>query len=222
MRLLLIEDDEDLGEGICRGLEMHGYEVVWIVDGRDGLYQAAEWDYDLIILDRLLPGMDGIEVLERLRRRKATPILMLTALNTVDHRLQGFDGGADDYLGKPFELVELLARVKALVRRSYGMVGRELRHGPLRLELEPRRAFLGRHALELTSAEFRTLEFLLLRKGVIVTRRQLEDVLSAGEREIMPNALEVHIHRLRKKVGAGMIETVRGRGYRISDEETAP
>lgn len=219
MRVLLIEDDEDLGEGISLGLKKHGFEVEWILNGQEGLYHASEWDWDLIILDRLLPELDGMQILRKLRQLKSTPILMLTALNTLDHRLEGFDGGADDYLGKPFELSELLARVNALARRSYGMTLREMSYGRLRFNADTRRVFHVDEEIDLTSAEYRTLEFLLMRKGRIVTRRQLEDVLAEGERDIMPNALEVHIHRLRKKVGAGVIETVRGSGYRIPDQE---
>lgn len=219
MRLLLIEDDEDLGEGIYLGLKKHGFEVEWVLNGREALYQASEWEWDLIILDRLLPELDGMLILQKIRQRKSTPILMLTALNTLDHRLEGFDEGADDYLGKPFELSELLARVNALARRSYRMERRELIYGRLRLNADTQQVFQVDQEIELTAGEFRTLEFLLMRKGRIVTRRQLEDVLAEGERDIMPNTLEVHIHRLRKKVGAAIIETVRGRGYRIPEQE---
>lgn len=219
MRLMLIEDDEDLGEGIRLGLEKNGFDVVWVLNGREALYQASEWDWDLIILDRRLPELDGMQILKKLRRIKTTPILMLTAQNSLDDRVEGLTEGADDYLGKPFELSELLARVNALARRSYSIGGKELRAGELRLDPNTQEVFSGEALIDLTAGEYRTLEFLLLRKGRIVTRRQLEDVLAAGERDIQPNALEVHVHRLRKKVGNGIIQTVRGSGYRIRIDE---
>jgi len=214
MNVLLIEDDEDLGAGIVEALGMAGYEVHWQRCGDEGLYRALEWESDLIILDRMLPGQNGMQVLRNLRKRKDTPVLMLTALNTLQNRIEGLDGGADDYLGKPFELPELLARVRALTRRAFGMADQELRCRDLRLQPTSGRAFRGETEIRLTLAELRTLEFLLLRQGRIVTRMQLEDLL-AEDGEIRSNTLDVHMHRLRGKLGEGIIETRRRQGYLI-------
>lgn len=215
MRVLLIEDDHDLGKGISDGLLAVGYDVRWERNGDTGIYLAKEWDWDIVILDRLLPKRDGLEVLRELRQSKSDPVLMLTALNTLDHRIEGLDLGADDDLGKPFEFSELLARVRALVRRAYGIVGKELRHGALSVLPEAGRVFRDKEDLLLTPSEFRTFEFLLLRKGKVVSRRRLEDLLVAGGGDILPNTLDVHMHRLRAKVGNNIILTRRGQGYLI-------
>jgi len=214
MRLLLIEDDFDLGEGIVDALEAARYSVRWERAGEEALYYALEWDWDLIILDRLLPEVDGLEILQQVRAAKETPILMLTALDTIDHRLEGFEHGADDYLGKPFEIRELISRVQALIRRAFGMRQSELQHGELRLLPAAGQAYLGERELELTQAEFQTLEFLLMRKGRVVSRLQMEDLLGDG-RDIQQNALDVHMHRLRRKIGHDVIKTRRGLGYLI-------
>lgn len=218
MRLLLIEDDPELGDGIARGLRGEGFVVTWVVEGSEGLYQAREWEWDLIVLDRMLPDMEGIAVLAELRKSKATPVLMLTALNMVEHRLEGLESGADDYLGKPFEFRELLARLKALARRAYGLQGSELRHGDLRLDPENRRVVRSDKALSLSASEFSTLEYLLLRRGKVVSRRRLEDLLGDDGQEISDNTLDVHMHRLRSKIGEGVIQTKRGQGYLIGGE----
>lgn len=218
MRLLLIEDDTDIGEAIVEGLEGQGYAVSWEKDGEMGLYQAREFDWELIILDRMLPGVDGIQILKSLRREKSVPVLMLTALDQVDHRLEGFDQGADDYLGKPFELRELYARVRALARRAYGQQDARMMIGELIIDLEKKRTYMAEREIELTPSEFQTLEFMVLRRGRIITRRQLEDLLGQDERDIQANALDVHMHRLRSKVGSSLIQTKRGKGYLIPDE----
>ena len=218
MRILVVEDDFDLGEGIVEALETKGHSVEWMRDGEDGFYRAAEWPWDLVILDRMLPNLDGTTIAQRLRAKQNTPILMLTALNTVDHRIEGFDSGADDYLGKPFELRELLARVSALARRSYKVQASEIRYGDLQLDPESKRGLLSGVDLSLTYSEYRTLEFMILRKGKVVTRRQLEDVIADDGRELMPNALDVHMHRIRQKIGKRFIQTQRGLGYRIPDD----
>jgi DNA-binding response OmpR family regulator len=219
MRVLLIEDDHDLGEVLREALAAAHYTVVWARSGREGLYQAIEWEWDLIVLDRLLPELDGMSVLQKIRAAKSTPVLMLTALDTVDNRLEGLDTGADDYLGKPFDLREFLARVKALGRRAYGTGQGELTHGSLRLSLEEGRAFLREKELSLTRKEFQSLQFLLTRRGRVVTRMALEDLLAeGGEVDIQPNTLDVHMHRLRSKVGPAIIQTRRGQGYIIPED----
>lgn len=212
MNVLLIEDDEDLGGGIVEALERAGYTVNWQRCGDEGLYRALEWESDLIVLDRMLPGKNGIQILKELRKKKDTPVLMLTALNTLQHRIEGLDHGADDYLGKPFELPELLARVRALTRRAFKMDGQQLCNGDLRLLSGSGRVFRGDTEIRLTPAELLTLEFFLLRLGRIVTRMQLEDLLAEDD-EIRTNTLDVHIHRLRGKLGDELIETRRRQGY---------
>jgi len=219
MRVLLIEDDHDLGKGISDGLLAVGYDVRWERSGDSGVYLAREWEWDIVILDRLLPEKDGLDVLRELRRTKSVPVLMLTALNTLDHRIEGLDLGADDYLGKPFEFNELLARLRALTRRAYGLVGREFHYGELRVLPETGRVLRNGEDLLLTNTEFRTLEYLLLRKGKIVSRRRLEDQLVADGGDILPNTLDVHMHRLRAKVGNKVILTRRGQGYLIPQLE---
>ena len=219
MRILLIEDDPDLGRGILDGLESVGYHVHWLSNGDDGLYQAQEWDWEVIILDRMLPGTNGMEVLRQLRRKKSVPVLMLTALNTLKHRVEGLDVGADDYLGKPFEFAELIARVRALARRTYGPVDEGVRLKGKQFRLDNGRVFCDDEDLRLSSAEFKTLEYLLLRRGRIVSRRKLEDLLAADGGDILPNTLDVHMHRLRSKIGRSLIETRRGQGYIISEDQ---
>ena len=218
MDILFIEDDEDLGSAVVEALERHGYRVRWERDGRDGLYRAREWDPDLVILDRMLPGLSGMDVLEGLRRKKRTPVLMLTALNTAENRVEGLETGADDYLGKPFDLAELLARIRALLRRSADMADEQLRCGDLRLLPFSRQVFRGERELTLTPVEYDTLELLLQRRGRVVSRLLIEDRMTGGEdRDVPPGALDVHMHRLRKKVGADLIRTRRGQGYLIQE-----
>ncbi len=217
MRLLLVEDDEDFGQSLVRALREQGYQVDWQKSGDVGLYQATEWDYDLLILDRMLPGLDGIRFLEKFRRNHTIPVLMLTALNTLEDRTEGLDQGADDYLGKPFDLPELFARIRALIRRAYGFSGQSLRCGELRLDPQSQQVFIGEHEVRLSPAEFRTVELLLLRKGRPVQRQTLEDRLLELSPDAQSNALEVHIHRIRQKLGKDFIQTRRGVGYLIED-----
>lgn len=216
MLILLIEDDIDLGSAMVRELRAEGYRVEWEKTGGDGLFRAVEWDHDLVILDRMLPGMDGTEVLRRLRARKnEVPVLMLTALNTLPHRLQGLDGGADDYLGKPFELPELLARIRALLRRSSEWKEEGLVHGDVRCDPVKKQVFKGGAEVNLTASEFATVELLLARKGRPVSKQVLEERLHEDIGRFQPNSLEVHIHRIRTKLGHDFIQTKRGLGYLV-------
>jgi len=215
--VLLIEDDEDLGGSVELALSEEGYTVEWIRRGDLGLYRAAEWEADLVVLDRMLPGIDGFTVLKSLRKTKDTPVLMLTALNTLENRLEGLDAGADDYLGKPFELPELLSRVRALLRRSDSSSSKILEHDGLRIDLSTQRVWLMGEKIALTRSEFITLEVLLRKKGRPVSRKILEDYLYRDLDEFSPNALDVHIHRIRKKLGNQLIVTRRGIGYEIPD-----
>ncbi|HVU22518.1 MAG TPA: response regulator transcription factor [Opitutus sp.] len=215
MVLLLVEDDEDLGRALTRALQEEGFTVHWTKQGDDGLYLAREWDCDLVILDRMLPGLDGLEILRRLRRDKRVPILMLTALNRVENRVEGLEGGADDYLGKPFELTELFARVRALIRRSSEWTAAGLVHGDIRLDPVDRKVFRAGTEVVLSASEFDTVELLLSRQGRTVSKQVLEDRLYSDGAEVGSNSLEVHIHRIRAKLGKEFIKTRRGVGYLV-------
>jgi DNA-binding response OmpR family regulator len=193
--------------------------VRWERAGDEGLYQALEWEWDVVVLDRLLPELNGIAILEKLRTAKTTPVLMLTALDTVGDRLEGLDSGADDYLGKPFDMREFLARVRALCRRAAGAAPGDLRYGDLRVSLENQQVFRGEEEISLSRKELQTLIFLLARRGRLVSRLTLEDLLAEDDEvEILPNTLDVHMHRLRAKVGREVIQTRRGQGYFIPEE----
>lgn len=218
MRILLVEDDTDLGEALVDALSENGFDLHWARDGEEGLYEAQEWDYDLIVLDRMLPGMDGLEILKRLRVKKKVPVLMLTALSMLECRLEGFADGADDYLGKPFELPELLARIRALLRRSSDWVETAIVHGEVRVEPGTRKVFRSGREVALTASEFATVELLLSRRGRPISKLALEDRLHGDGAEVSPNALEVHIHRIRGKLGKDFIQTRRGVGYVLAVE----
>lgn len=215
MRLLLVEDDEDFGQSLRAALQDEGYSVDWTRTGLEGQHKASEWEYDLVILDRMLPEMDGTSILRGLRKKSSVPVLMLTALNTAEHRAQGLDLGADDYLGKPFELQELFARLRALLRRSYGIGTDGIQCGQVRLVPATRQVFLEGREVVLSAAEVRIIEILLLRQGRTVSHMALNDRLGDFAAELTPNALEVCIHRIRKKLGKDFIQTRRGLGYVI-------
>lgn len=222
MRILLVEDDMDLGEALRDALQEAGFAVNWVKDGAEGLYEAREWDYDLVVLDRMLPGMEGLDVLKRLRMKKKVPVLMLTALTMLENRLEGFAGGADDYLGKPFELPELLARLRALLRRSSDWSETGIVQGDVRFDLEQRKVYRSGVEVALTSSELATVELLLTRRGRPISKQTLEDRLHDDGTEVTPNAVEVHIHRIRAKLGKDFIQTRRGVGYCVEPRRTAP
>ena len=217
MRVLLAEDDTVLADGLCRSLRKAGYAVDWVVSGGDADSALVAQSYDLLILDLGLPRMSGLEVLKRLRGRAATlPVLILTAADSVEQRVQGLDLGADDFMAKPFALSELEARVRALVRRSSGTgVASVVRMGDLVYDHSGRTATLHGQALELSARETGLLEVLLSRVGRLVSKEQIVDHLCGWGDEVSHNAVEVYMHRLRRKLeGAGIrIATVRGLGY---------
>jgi len=217
MRVLLAEDDTVLADGLCRSLRKSGYAVDWAVSGTDADAALAAQPYDLLILDLGLPRMDGLEVLRRLRARSAAlPVLILTAADSVEQRVRGLDLGADDFMAKPFDLSELEARVRALVRRASGAGGSSVvRVGDLTFDHSGRSATLHGQALELSARETGLLEVLLSRVGRLVSKEQIVDHLCEWGDEVSHNAIEVYMHRLRKKLeGAGIrIATVRGLGY---------
>jgi two-component system OmpR family response regulator len=215
MRLLLVEDEADLRTGLARALREEGYAVDEAADGEDGLYKAESCDYDAVVLDLMLPRLDGWELLQRLRRSKKTPVLMLTARDATRDRVRGLDTGADDYLVKPFDLDELLARLRALIRRAAGQAGDRIELGEVVVEQAARRVTRGGEPVALTPREYALFEFLALHRGQVVTRTTLYEHLFGEEEDSLSNLLDVHVSNLRKKLGAGLIVTRRGHGYTI-------
>jgi len=218
MRILVVEDDSVLRDGLTRSLRNAGYAVETADDGKLADQMLSVHSFDLVVLDLGLPGLDGLEVLRRLRRRASTfPVLILTARDSLADRVNGLDVGADDYLVKPFELAELEARVRALMRRAQSVATARINHGALTLDTAARRAFVGDDALDLSAREVALLEALLLSAGRVVSKDQLADRLYGVADEVGPNAIEVFVHRLRRKIeSAGVsIRTIRGLGYLV-------
>ncbi len=215
MRLLLIEDDPALQRSLAAALREEGYAVDTASDGEDGLYKALENTYDALVLDVMLPKLDGWQVLSRLRPALRTPVLMLTARDTVPDRIKGLDHGADDYLTKPFDLDELLARLRALIRRSAGRVHSTVEIGTLAVDTAARVATLDGEPVSLTAREYSLLEYLALHRGQVVSRAELYTHLFDEDDDSISNLLDVHVSNLRKKLGADLIVTRRGQGYII-------
>ncbi len=215
MRLLVVEDEEDLRRGLEQALREEGYAVDAAGEGTDALYKAETWDYDAIVLDVMLPGMDGWAILERLRRKKKTPVLLLTARDGFRDRVRGLDLGADDYLIKPFDLGELLARVRSLIRRSAGAPSPVLKFGGVSINTAARTVAVDETAISLTAREYALIEYLATRRGKVVSRTELYDHLFAEEDESYSNLLDVHVCNLRRKLGKDLIQTRRGHGYVI-------
>ncbi|QRY79618.1 response regulator [Pseudomonas sp. PDNC002] len=222
MRILLAEDDQLLGDGIRAGLGLEGDTVDWVNDGV-AAEQALETDeFDLLVLDLGLPRKDGLEVLRSLRRRgDLTPVLILTARDKVADRVAGLDAGADDYLTKPFDLDELLARVRALTRRHTGRAAPLLQHGELVLDPATHQVSLSGAPVELAPREYALLRLLLEQRGKVLSRARLVEALYGWDGDLESNAIEVHIHHLRRKLGNSLIRTVRGIGYGIDRLEGA-
>lgn len=216
VRLLLVEDDAMIGAGIQQGLRQDGLTVDWVRDGAAAVLALDTGTYDLMLLDLGLPKKPGLEVLRDLRRNgNLTPVLVLTARDAVADRVTGLDAGADDYLVKPFDLDELAARIRALLRRRAGRADPLLRHGTLTLNPATREATFNGKPLALSVREFAVLQMLLDRPGALLSRAQIEERLYGWGGEIESNAVEVYIHALRRKLGADFIKTVRGAGYMI-------
>ncbi len=213
MRLLIVEDEPDLRSGLEQALREEGYAVDSAGEGTDALYKAETWDYDTIVLDIMLPGIDGWEILQRIRKTKKVPVLMLTARDAFTDRVRGLDLGADDYLVKPFDLSELLARVRALIRRSAGSPNPVSVLGPIAINTASRNVEVEGKPAELTAREYALLEYLVNRRGVVVSRTELYDHLFAEEDESCSNLLDVHVCNLRRKLGKDLIQTRRGHGY---------
>jgi two-component system response regulator QseB len=213
---LLAEDDPLLGDGLKVALQAEGYTVDWFTDGRQSLHAVLDEAFDLIVLDLGLPSIDGLEVLRMLRKeKKDVPVLILTARDTLDDRVKGLDLGADDYLTKPFDLDELAARLRSLIRRSHGRSISLLEYSDIALDPATQSVKQEGKEVELTLKEFKVLRYLLENLGRGVSRRRLEEAIYGWDTEIGSNALEVHIHNLRKKLGQQLIKTVRGLGYKV-------
>ncbi len=218
MRLLLVEDHVSLADELTIILQGQGYAVDWLADGRDAAYQGAIEPYDLIILDLGLPGKPGLEVLREWRSAAlATPVLILTARDSWAERIDGLKAGADDYLTKPFHSEELVLRIQSLLRRAHGLANQpQLEAAGLQLDESRQCVSCNGEQIELTSAEFRLLRYFMLHPGQILPKSQLAEHLYDGKSERDSNVLEVHVNRLRGKLGREVIETRRGQGYRYA------
>lgn len=221
MRLLLVEDHVPLADELTASLSRQGYAVDWLADGRDAAYQGASEPYDLIILDLGLPGKPGLEVLQEWRAGGlVTPVLVLTARGSWAERIEGLKAGADDYLTKPFHPEELALRIQALLRRAHGLANQpQLEAAGLQLDESRQCVTSGDEAIDLTAAEFRLLRYFMLHPGQILSKSHLADHLYDGETERDSNVIEVHVNRLRGKLGRNVIETRRGQGYRFTGEQ---
>ncbi len=216
MRLLLVEDDAMIGETVLQVLRAEHYAVDWVRDGNMAEEALRTESYDLVLLDLGLPRRSGLEVLRALRaRRNVVPVLVATARDAVGDRIAGLDAGADDYVVKPFDIDELLARIRALLRRSAGRAEPAFEHRGVSLNPATREATLHGEPVSLSAREWAVLEALLARPGVVLSRTQLEEKLFSWKDDISSNAVEVYIHGVRKKLGANLIQTVRGLGYLI-------
>lgn len=215
MRVLIVEDEPDLLNALGAALRDEGYAVDLASDGEEGLEKSMDWAYDAIILDVMLPKMDGFELLKRLRQHKKTPVLLLTARSKMTDRVHGLDRGADDYLTKPFELPELCARLRALIRRSIGNVSSELHIGTVVVDYVARNVTRDGEKVSLTAREQILVEFLAQHRGRWITRTQLYEHLFDETAASASNLLDVHVSNIRKKLGTTFIITRRGIGYSI-------
>ncbi|MDP3250503.1 MAG: response regulator transcription factor [Hydrogenophaga sp.] len=216
MRLLLVEDDTMIGEAVLDLLRAEHYAVDWVRDGEMALTAAKSLQYDLVLLDLGLPRRDGLEVLRELRARKdRVPVLIATARDSVQQRVQGLDAGADDYILKPYDLDELLARIRALLRRASGRAEPVYEHMGVSINTATREVSAQGKPVVLSAREWAVLEPLIARPGLVLSREQLEEKLYGWKDDVSSNAVEVYIHGVRKKLGAGLIVNVRGVGYMV-------
>ena len=219
MRLLVVEDDRDLNRQISTALETAGYAVDRAYDGDEGWFLGDTEPYDAVVLDIGLPKRDGVSVLEAWRKDgRSMPVLILTARDRWSDKVQGFDAGADDYVGKPFHMEEVLARMRALLRRAAGHASSELAAGPVRLDARTGRVTVNGAAIKLTSHEYRLLSYLMHHSGRIVSRSEIVDHLYDQDFDRDSNTIEVFVGRLRKKLGVDIIQTARGLGYVVETE----
>ena len=213
MRILVVEDEIDLQESLAQALREDGYAVDTADNGEDGLYKAMAWEYDAIILDWMLPKLNGMELLRRLRRDKKTPVMLLTAKDAVTDRVTGLDEGADDYLIKPFSLNELLARVRSIIRRSTGNASNRITIGTVEIDLASKTVKESGSLIDLTAREYAMLELLAVHAGKLVSRTMIYNHIFDEQDDTLSNLVDVHISHLRKKLGKDLIETRRGQGY---------
>jgi len=217
MKILVVEDEPDLLRVLSQALRESGYAVDEAADGEEGLFKAKAWEYDAVILDLLLPKLNGWDVLQQLRKERKTPVLILTARDSVQDRVRGLDAGADDYLAKPFHLTELLARVRALIRRAAGVAVSEMQIGQLLINTRSRTVSREGTEISLTPREYALLELLALNRDTIVTRTQIYEHLFEEQEESFSNLVDVHVSNLRRKLGGDFITTRRGQGYLLHD-----
>lgn len=213
MRLLIIEDEADLRGALQKALAEEGYAVDTAADGAEGLSMALSWNYDAILLDLMLPVMDGWSVLEKLREKKTTPLLILTARDQVEDRVRGLDLGSDDFVVKPVEIAELCARLRALIRRAAGRTSSTIDLQGLQIDTAKRSVTFEGHPVTLTAREYGLLEYLAMHRGRVVSRTELYDHLFDENDDTLSNVLEVHVCNLRKKTSSSLIRTRRGHGY---------
>lgn len=219
MRVLVVEDDVLIGDGLKVGLSQLDFAVDWLRSGAEASGALDAAPYDAVVLDLGLPGRDGMEVLAGWRAGgHSVPVLVLTARDAIGDRVAGLDAGADDYLAKPFALAEVAARLRAMIRRNSGQSSQVLRHGAVSFDAAARQAFLDGAPVDLTARELALLETLLLNKGRVMPRELIEEKLYSWDSDVESNAIEVHIHHLRKKLGRTFIRTVRGIGYTLGGE----
>ena len=219
MRILVVEDDRDLNKQLCQALRDAGYIVDYAFNGEEGHFLGDTEPYDAVVLDIGLPRLDGLSVLEQWRRDGRTmPVLLLTARDRWSDKVQGIDAGADDYVAKPFHIEEVLARVRALVRRAAGHASNTLACGPVQLDLKASRVTVDGAPIKLTAHEYKVLEYLMHHPGKVISRTELTEHLYDQDFDRDSNTIEVFVGRLRKKLGVDLIETVRGMGYRIAPD----
>ncbi|MFZ2404622.1 MAG: response regulator [Methylobacter sp.] len=219
MRLLLVEDDEILGDGLVEGLKMEGYAVDWLTNGKLADEALKVNSYELIVLDLNLPDMEGLDILKALRARKdETPVMVLTAKDTVPDRVLGLDSGADDFVIKPFELDEVCARLRALARRNEGRSVPNIEYKGIVLDPASHQVTWNDEKVDLSQKEFEILSFLMSNIGRVISRARLEESLYSWDSDVESNTVEVHIHHLRKKLDPSIIRTVRGVGYIIDED----
>ncbi|MFN0196645.1 MAG: response regulator transcription factor [Planctomycetaceae bacterium] len=217
MRILIVEDEPDLLRAVRMFLEDEGYAVDVAADGEDGLTKSQLWNYDAVVLDLMLPKLDGWSVLKSLRKTKTTPVLILSARDELKDRITGLDSGADDYLIKPFELDELSARIRALIRRSAGKPNPTVEVGDISVDLSAKQIHKDNRVVYLTAMEYSLVEYLVLHRGKLVSRTSLYDHLFDEHDDSLSNLLDVHVSNIRRKLGKDFITTRRGQGYLIDD-----
>ncbi len=217
MRILIVEDEPDLLDSVAQYLREQGYAVDCADNGEEGWIKATAWPYDAILLDWMLPKLSGIELLKRLRQNSKTPVLLLTARDAVDDRILGLDEGADDYLVKPFSLLELAARVRAVIRRAAGQTSSTLAIGTIEVNLANQTVKMNGQLVPLTAREYALVELMALNRGKLVSRTMIYDHIFDEEDDSLSNLVDVHISHIRKKLGKDFIETRRGQGYILND-----